>query len=99
MTGQDFVTITWVDDESPKTRYFGQSFNVCLNDDTVINGVAWEDFKATAMGEGYTESDEYLNIGEVDKFIVDALIAAQEPLDAYDSPLPNTDVALEFTYE
>ena len=97
LTGQDFVTITWVDDASPKTRYFNQSFLAALNEETVINGVAWADYKATAMGAGYTDSDEYLNIGDVDKVIVDALIAEQELLDSYDTPL-DTDVDLEFTF-
>ena len=99
LTGQDPVEITWLDDESPVTRYFDQSMDVTLNDETVVDGVEWSDLKATAMGEGYTESEAYTNIGEVDKFIIDELIAAQEALDAYDSPLEDTTVSIVFTYE
>lgn len=98
LTGQDAVAITWVDDESPVTRYFNQSFDATLNDETVIDGVEWKDFKATAMGFGYFESDDYTNLGEVDKFIVDGLAAAQELADAIDSPLADTSVSLEFTF-
>ena len=98
LTGQDAVAITWVDDESPVTRYFNQSFDATLNDETVINGVEWKDFKATAMDSFYEETDDYANIGEVDKFIVDRLIAEQDRLDAYDTPLADTVVSLEFTF-
>jgi len=50
------------------------------------------------MADGYTDSDDYLNIGEVDKIIVDALIGEQGFLETNDAPLPNTDIALSFTY-
>ena len=98
LSGQTDVAITWLDDESPVTRYFDQSFDATLNDETVINGVEWKDFRATAMGAGYLESEDYTKIDEVDKFIVDELIALQGALDAYDTPLADTTVSFEFTY-
>ena len=92
------VEITWLDDESPITRYFDQSMDVTLNDWTIVDGIEWIELKATAMAAGYTESEAYTNIGEVDKFILDELIAAQEALDASDSPLEDTTVSILFTY-
>ena len=72
---------------------------MCLNDDTTIDGVAWTDYKDTAMSDGYKESDAYLNLGEVDKFIVDELIVIQEAQSNYDSPIGNNDVTIDFTFE
>ena len=75
LTGQDPVEITWLDDDSPIDRYIKQTMDVTLNDSTIVNGVAWEELKSTAMGDGYTESEAYTSIDEVDKFIIDELIA------------------------
>jgi hypothetical protein len=73
--------------------------DVTLNDWTIVDGIEWIELKATAMGAGFTESEAYTNVGEVDKFILDELIAAQEALDASDSPLEDTTVSILFTYE
>ena len=74
LTGGAPVKITWLDDESPIVRYFKQTMDVTLNDSTIVNGVAWEELKSTAMGDGYTESEAYTSIDEVDKIIIDELI-------------------------
>ena len=67
------------------------SFVAIISDTTTVDDVTWGDLKLTAMSSSYETSTAYTDLSDYEKVLVTALIAEQDDLESYDSPLQATD--------
>lgn len=86
--------VTWTEAESNDAS---GATDVCiyLNDLTEVGGTDWQDLRADAMTADYTSSEDYTSLSARDVALVDALIAAQELEDSYNTDLTESIVSLE----